>query len=532
MKVALKKLFSNGLVRAVAVLLLLSPFFFLLFRITYQRFAMFGCFDECMNYLAGDFILQGKVLYGQYFFPHQMLMPYLSSLIQFLLHPQSIYYLVLYHRMFIFFFAILMDILIILRFRKVGLGFVLFFETTKFYFMGSLFLPESVVAYLLVYLFGLTWTRLTGKKLSSFDYILSGLFTWAAVFMREPYIPVAIIMYAIILWGGIKTKAKLLSLAIFSFLSFVTLVFTDLQNYFYQVWFVNFRHILGSSSGNKIGIAEMFKIFLYPVYIFMDGKWNFLRNILMGLSTIFLLSSGILITRFKKIKLVIVALLILGFSNSRFVAPGVVFYEAFHMLVWYGLFIMLTLLLIKELYVCKANRLISGFFVAVFSFLCILSVLPGSFFEENIHGNALYRDSEFRIEFDRFYVSGEAIRLISDKGDTLFVDLWNDLIYWQAKLNSSYKYTNYWGQEAVFPIFKNARLEMFHNNPPDFYYYACSDKQYASLLLPEFVANDYVQLYYINKPSCLYIKKTKYITIPAEKWDKIKVLRFYKPEIL
>lgn len=493
---------------------------------------MFGCFDECMNYLAADFVLKGKVLYGEYFFPHQMLMVYLSSLIQFLLHPQSIYYLVLYHRLFIFFFAVLMDILIILRFRKVGIGFVLLFEETKFYFMGSLFLPESIVVYFLVYLIGLTWARLTGKKISSVDYILSGIFTWAAVFMREPYVPVAIIMYAIIIWGNIKTKAKLLSLAIFSLLSLVTLAFTDLQNYFYQVWFVNFRNILGPSSGNKIGIVEMFKIFLYPVYIFMDGRWNFLRNILMGVSAIFLLSSVILLVRFKKTKLIIIALVILGFSNSRFVAPGVAFYEAFHMLIWYGLFIMLTLLFVRELYLRKANRLILGFFVAIFSFLCVLSVLPGSFFEENIHESAFYRDSEFRIEFDRFYVNGEAIRLMSDKGDTLFVDLWNDLIYWQAKLTSPYKYTNYWGQEAVFPVFKNARLEMFRNNPPDFYYYACSDKQYVSPFLPEFVANDYMQLYYINKPSCLYVKKDKFVSISQEKWDKLGVLRFYKPERL
>lgn len=532
MKVALNKLFSNGLARVVAVLLLLFPFFFLLFKIAYQRFAMFGCFDECMNYLAGSFVLQGKVLYGEYFFPHQMLMPYLSSLIQFFLHPQSIYHLVLYHRMFIFFFAVLMDILIILRFRKVGFGFVVLFETTKFYFMGSLFLPESIVVYLLVYLIGLTCVRLTGRKIFPIDYILSGIFAWVVVFMREPYVPVAIIMYAIILWGGIKTKAKLLSLAIFSFLSFITLVFTDLQNYFYQVWFVNFRHILGSSSGNKIGISEMFKIFLYPVYIFMDGKWNFLRNILMGVSAIFLLSSGVLITRFKKVKLIVIALVILGFSNSRFVAPGVAFYEAFHMLVWYGLFIMLTLLLVRELYACKANRLVLRFLITTYSFLCILSVLPGSFFEENVRGNAFYRDSEFKIEFDRYYVNGEAIRLMSDKDDALFVDLWNDLIYWQAKLSSPYKYTNYWGQEAVFPVFKNARLEMFRNNPPDFYYYACSDRQYASPFLPEFVANNYIQLYYINKPSCLYVKKTKFTTIPLERWDKLKILRFYKPEIL
>lgn len=490
---------------------------------------MFGCFDECMNYLAGYFVLKGKVLYASYFFPHQMLMVYLSSAIQLLFHPQSIYHLVLYHRMFIFLFALLMDILIIYRFKKVGLGFVLLFEATKFYFMGSLFLPESISVYFLVYLIGLTWAKLTGRNVFFLDYILSGVFAWAVVFLREPYIPIAIIMYSIIIWGGIRTRAKLISLSVFFFLFITILIATDVKNYFYQVWFVNLRLILGASSGNKISIVELFKIFFYPLYVFMDGKWSFLRNILMGLSAIFLLSLGVLIARFKKIKPVIIVLVLLGLSNSRFVAPGVAFYEAFHMLVWYGLFIMLTLLFVRELYIHKVNRFVSMFFVVFFSILCVLSVSPGSFFEENIHGKEFFRDREFKLEFDKYYLNGEVIRLLSDKNDTLFVDLWDDLIYWQAKINSSYKYTSFWGQEAVFPIFIDERLDMFHNNPPDFYYYSCSDKQYVSPSLPDFVANNYVQLYYINRPSCLYIKKTKLSKITNEKLDKLKILRFYLP---
>lgn len=455
-------------------------------------------------------------------------MPYVSMVIQFILNPPSIYHLVLYHRMFIFFFAVLMDIFLIYRFGLLGVGFTLLFEATKFYFMGSLFIPESMVVYFLVYLLGVVWDKISNLKISLFDYVLSGIFTWAVVFLREPYIIIALLLYAIILWGKIWVKGKYISIAIFGFLTLVILVFTNLQNYLYQVGTVNLK-VLATESKGIFSNLGFLKMFFYPLYIFIDGKESYLRNILIWLSLIFVASSTILSIRFNRIKAVLAILLILGVSNARFVIPGTTFYEAFHMLVWYGLFIMSTLLFIKELFVNRNYKIAS---VLTFSFVVLTtySLMLGSFFAENIKGSEFYRNREFKLEFDKYLVNGEAIRLLSTPKDTLFVDMLDYLVYWQAKLDSPYKYTVYLGPDD--PIFENARLEMFRKNTPDFYYYSCSDKQYVSPYLPSFVAKDYDQLYYVNRPSCLYVKKTKLVNIPMETWDKLKILRFYPPNKL
>lgn len=512
------------------LLALLLPFFLLLFKISYQRFAMFGCFDECINYLGGYFIIQGKVLYGDYFFPHQMLAAYLSSAIQLLSHPQSIYHLVLYHRIFIFFFALLMDIFIILRFGKLAVLFVLLFESIKFYYMGSLFLPESIIVYFMVYLLALMWKKFSKQNISTLDYAVSGLFTTLVIFMREPYILATLFMYAAIMWGNVRERAKLLSVGILVSLSLIILAFTDLKSYFHEVWFINIKPIFEGRSTNKLGGLEFLKIFLYPFYIFISGKSSFLRDVLIALSAVFVFLSGILVIRFKKYIAITAVLIVLGLSNIRFVEPGVAFYEAFHTLPWIGLFIMATLLFIKYLYDHSGRKYMPALATLVLLGLFIFLLSPKSFIGEHLNTSLAGRNSEFDNEFSKYIVNGEVIRLLSNKNDTLFVDLWDDLIYWQAKLDSSYKYTNYWAQQAVNPEYGDLRLEMFRKTPPDFYYYACSDKQYASPFLPEFVVGQYVQLYYINRPSCLYVKKTKITGISPSVWDKIRVLRFYLPE--
>ena len=491
---------------------------------------MFGCFDECFNYLAGYFILKGKILYKEYFFNHQMLMAYLSSIIQLISHPQSIYHLVLYHRIFIFLFALLMDILIIFRFGKSGVGFVLLFETTKFYYMGSLFLPESIIVYLLVYLLGICWYKFTKRTIFSLDYILCGIFAWAVIFMREPFVPVAFFIYLIILLGKTHKRAKHISLGIFIILSLSILFITDLKNYFYQIAVVNLNPLAsGVKSGGFFGL-EILKMFLYPIYIFLYGKWTFLRQIQIGISSIFIIASIILVFRFRILKPILCIIIILGLSSIRLVSPGTAFYEAFHMLPWYGLFVMSSFLFVQELYMRKVSKYILALLTVLCVFVIGYAMSPKSFFIENVYAKNIDRNKEFKLGFDKYIVNGETIRLLSGDGDTLFIDRWDDLIYWQAKLNSPYKYTVYVGPAHNDPVFEVARLEMFRNNPPDFYYYSCSGKQFASPYLPDFRVKDYVQLYYIDKPSCLYVKKAKLTKINSEKWDKIRILRFYLPE--
>lgn len=510
--------------RTIFLLLLISPFYIAFFKAYYMRFAAFGCFDECFNYTAGYFIGRGRVLYEQIFYNHQMLMAYLSYGIQLLLNPQSLYQLLLYHRMFVFFFALLMNIFFLYRFGLIGFGFALLFEATKFYFMGSLFLPESLIVYPLVYLFALAWQNLKEHTVSKSEIVFSGILTWVVVFLREPFVLVALVLYGAVLWGKF-TKEKRISALLFLFLTLLTIFSTSMPDYLYQVGIVNRTVFKTENSANSILGAGLLKIFLYPFIIFFEGKATFIRSILVGLSGIFTFLLLYLVKR-RRIKEILFIVVILGLANIRIVPPGWMFFEAFHMLPWYGMFIFAILLLMKELY--SFASLQKGFFFSILAFILLFcySIWPThSFLYEYVD-----RDIEFKLNFDHYFVFGQAIKFLAQKNDRVFIDLSDDLLYWQTGLDSSYTYAVYNGPVIQFSHFTNARMTMFQKSPPDFYYYHCSPKMYESPLLPSYRKSSYIQLYYVNRPSCLYMKQSKLKTITPEMLRNINVLRFSFPQ--
>ncbi|MFH1833038.1 MAG: hypothetical protein ABH816_02615 [Candidatus Levyibacteriota bacterium] len=518
----MKKILNKQLAKKIIFFSLLLVFFLFISKAYYQRFAAFGCFDECFNYTAGYFMLKGRVLYESIYFNHQPLMAYLSYFIQLISRPASVYHLVLYHKMFVLIFAILMDIVLIIRFRFIGAGFVLFYEATKFYLMGNLFIPESLIVYPLAYMMGVILFKFSARKTFPIDIIMSGIFAWFVVFMREPYIILAIIMYGLILFNRKMSYPKLISFILFLLLTLLVLGSLNLKEYIFQVVENNFHGVFRSEvENNQILGMGIYKVFLYPFLIFIEGQWTFLRTILFGLDIIFLGSILILFIKTKKILIPIIIFLILGFSNLRATVPGKMFYESFHMLSWYGLFLISTLFLSYELYYWEKTKKIGSvliFFVCMLFSYSIFS--PNSFLKENFNS-----EKEYLRNFAQYYVFGEAVRLLSKPGDTIFINRENDLIYWQTKLDSAYKYAIFYGNGIK--KFEVARNEMFQNNPPDFYYYyLCSGKKSGSPQIPDFKKEEYVALNYIDK-SCLYVKKSKISSVSQDTWDKLKVLRFY-----
>lgn len=504
----------------------LTLFFFKLYRVYSDHFSAFGCFDECFNYVSGFFMLKGRTLYSQIYFNHQMLMAYLSFLLQAILHPQSIYFLVLEHRLFIFFFGVIMNIFLIARFGLPAVGFAVIFEATKFYFMGSLFLAESLLVYPLVYLFALAWQKLLRKKVFTFDYIFAALSAWAVIFLREPAILAAVFLYGVILFCKDTARRKLISFLIFALLTVTTLLSIPWSDYISQVWVYNAQTAFASEVGTQhvVGFGIL-KVFLYPLFILFNGKWTFVREILIGVDILFIISLIALFIK-RRIKIAIFLLVALGLTNIRVVPPGTIFYEAFHMLPWYALFVFTTFLLLKETFLLQIKRAWKyGLIVIVLLVSCYIVISPKSFIWEKVD-----RKRDFNLSFDTYYVYGEAVKQLAKSTDTLFLDGWNELIYWQANLNSPYKYSRTEGSIGNVLKLVNARADMFANNPPDFYYSLCSGKTRYFGFLPDFLVKDYVELVYVHSPSCLFVKKSKLSQITTQQWDSLKVLRFYLPE--
>src|SRR5258706_10332658 len=264
------------------ILFVLVCFLVIINKLYYDRVGSFSFGDEYNNFIAGYFMIKGRALFSQIFFNHQVLMAYISFAIQKVFHPTTLYKLVLYHRLFIIFFSAIFNIFIVIRFKLKALGFVIFYESLKYYLFGNLFLAEAVIVYPFVYLFFLLFEKVEKKVLSPRDIILSGICTWFIIFMREPFIPLAIFFYIFILFEKKIKRITIISFALFIILSLITLLSVSMKDFFYQVILFNLLHKIPSQTQE----SSLFQIIFYPFAIFFGGKWNFFRTNIVGLDAI------------------------------------------------------------------------------------------------------------------------------------------------------------------------------------------------------------------------------------------------------
>ncbi len=515
-------------------LLLMFPLYAILYKIYIPRVNAFGCFDDCFNYLGGYFIANGKHIYSDFFFNHQPIPAFLSFIIQTATSTINIFELLLRHRQFLLLFGFLFNAFLIIRFRFAAVVFVLIYELSKFYVFGDRFLAEAIIVYPSVYLAGVLLEKLTKRKLQSIDYYLAPVFTWFIIFSREPYIPLALFLFVMILWtppgGALPRRGKFdkirkISVMIFGSLCLLTLFYIfDLKEYFFNVVTFNQVAVLPFDINVKMFGPKLLQIFFYPIYIFFYGGWNILKQLLIGLAIVFLIYVALLI-RDRRFKQVLLILSVLALANLRIVLPGALFYESFHMIIWYGLFIFITGFLI---FTYANNKMLKIFSLTILSLFLFSLVSSRSYFANE----KIDEHQEFFGNFGEILQMGEVARILSNKNDSLFLDRSDDLIYWQAKRLSSYRYTWYTSQMNHFSKYTDARLEMFKTNPPDFYkeFGTCPKKtEIPDASLPSFVKNDYVRLYNLDSPSCLFVRKEKLKEISDEQWQKAKDFLYHLP---
>lgn len=482
-----------------------------LYKIYMPRVNAFGCFDDCNNFLGGYFLLHGKKLFSEIFFNHNLGMAYLSAAIQATFHPQNLYELVLRHRQFVFFFGFAMNILLLLRFGYKMLGFILLYELSKFYLFGDRFLAEGIIVYLLIYLAGIAWQKIQDKQVYFWDFVFVGLGSWVVVWMREPYIPLVLMLFCIILWGKKNWKEKGISLGIFSFLSIITLLYHNIPELIFNVFTVNavVNIPLENQSSNIFGIGIL-RAFLYPLMILFTGQQTFLRTIEIPLSLLFLTFTLVGLVQ-RHWKILIFVLITLGFANLRYTPVGREYYDAFHQLVWYGLFIFLTIQLIAFSSVRWVMRI--GI-LSLCGLILYTALSPQSFWHEKAHPY-----EEFITNYGGVLQVGQIVGILSKPSDTLFIDGYDDMIYWVSKRYSAYPYSWYTSLMPAFTKYTRARTLLLETNPPDFYYGTCAKDNNPKRLLTPSQASLYVRLLENNKLSCLWVKKTTLPHISQQQWD-------------
>lgn len=460
--------------------------------------------------------MHGNPLFSHVFSGHQPFGSYLSALVQFVTAPENIYELVLRHRQFVIVFGLALNIFLILRFGPKILIFTVIFEFSKFYIFGDRFLGEAMIVYPAIYLTGLCLFRIWKERVYKIDYIIAAILCWFIVFLRITYVPMVLFLLLFIFWEWpIKKipRIKIISIASFTLLSLITVLFHDVPEYFFNVVVFNYQVNLPAEAKLEMFGPKILHWFFYPIYIFFYGPVNIFKTLLIGINISFLILFANLIYKRRSL-LSIFIFLLLGTANIRTVIPGDLFLGAFHMVSWYGLFIFIVLMLLfREI----KNRKLFYFVMAIIvvSFVIFITS-PDYFGKEKVDTH-----TEFINNYGYILQQGEVIKILSEPDDTLFIDGSDDLIYWQSGLFSSYKYSWYTSSMPVFEKYSNERMNMFRNNPPDFYreYGRCPKKEgeVASYFLPEFIRDDYIRLYENGEESCIYVHKDKLSEITEEK---------------
>ncbi|MEX2012930.1 MAG: hypothetical protein WD967_00830 [Candidatus Levyibacteriota bacterium] len=489
------------MLRKLLTIFILVLAYFILYRIYMARVSAFGCFDDCFNIAAGYFINEGKTLYSDIFFNHQMLMPHISAYIQHL-NPINVYELVLRHRQFVLLFGFLFNLLLFLRFGSPMIPFVITYEFTKFYLFGDRFLAEGLVVYPLVYLSSLAFHKVLKKRIFPIDYFLASVFAWFVIFMREPFVLLAVFLLLFVYYGKFQ-KLKVLSFAIFIVLSSTTLLLAPLNEYFQNVVVMNSIIFKGD-----LQLLSLLKSFLYPFQVVLSNEKNPFMLILIPISLAFILYAFNLV-KDRKYALFIAMFVILGLANFRNTEPGKIFHESFHILPWYGLIVAFTFLLIFNF----AKKYFAAALVILTSLF--LLYIPRSFLVEKINSH-----EEFITNYGHILETGNVFSILKEEGDTYFADGFDELTHWQVDLPSPYKYSWYTSFMPRFETYSTARLEMFRDSPPVFYYGSCPEDKNAERLIPDEYKNQYRNITREEKPTCLYVRGDK--TIPEEKIRMLK----------
>jgi hypothetical protein len=512
----------SGKIKRLLLIVLLIPLWVFLRSVYRDRIGAFGCFDDCNTMLRGYFLLQGKHLYSQIFCNYMPAMPYISAVIQHVTNPDSIYMLIYQHRMFMIYFSIIADVFLVLRFGFSGFGFALLYESTKGFIFGDRFLAESMIVYVVVYLWGIVWETLQKKRISPLEIWLSVNLTWFAVFSREPYVPLALFLFGVIMWSVRKTIWAWWSTALLFLMSLATLLYFGIHDFIFNVFTANIPNIQDETTLPAVQAGGVWSVILYPFQIFFEGPWNLFHQTEVGLVMLLFILGIALLIKTKRYMTSMIIIVVLMLANIRPIIPGSLYYATYHHILWYALLVFTVVTLLVKVWKQLSLRWLTMLSVCLFLALCVYALVSRhSYIHEKVD-----RQTEFATNYSHFYAVGETIKRLSTPSDSLFIDGRDDLIYWQSRRFSHYPYSWYTAHMQYFPIYVKARADMLKNDPPDFFYGRCDGKSNDVSSMPPEYAPSYTRLLQNGTPSCLYIQNDKVRQITPDQWKSVEIFNY------
>jgi hypothetical protein len=501
--------------RFVRIYLLIFVLVFLIITgFAYQNKALSLHFvDEENNFFLGKQLLVGDKLYSEQFSNHQPLAPIVSSAIQGVTEPNSIFLLVKRHREFVILYSAVWSAFLVLRFGWPLLLFVIIYELNKIFLLGNLFLAEALIIYPFVYIMSFVLFKAGGPQWP--ELVLLGASFALIFFLLAPLWPLIFLLFLALLFQSKKrfTTLKFVSIGALPIL-IISFLFSSIPDYFYQSIFINLKYFpIATFALTPISLLKSF--FAPLLSFFVSGEQGRHTLTITQALSLFLLINIFLLLRKRKFYLVISLIFILFLSNLRYIEPGQEFYRGFHLLPWFSVLILLVV--ITNVYVFQNYyQNIIRFSLAIF-FIVILGL---SF--NNARMN-LFKKSDMThdlyVNYSRQFSIGEAIKITSsgdrqNNQETLFVmpDEW--LIYWQSGLKPPTKLNVWFGWMNNVPDLNREFNSMWSHNKPTYFYCDCDSINVVG----------YKEIIKHGKPSRLYVLVPKLQTLTRE---QISQLNFY-----
>lgn len=480
-----------------SVLILFSAFLYL------KKSASFRFLDEENNIVPGYLMTQGLGLYKDIFMNHNPLTIVMSQIIQSVVKSDTLFDLIKLHRSFMIAFGLVANLLLLIRFGSKALVFVGIYEFLRFYISGQMFLAEGMIAYAIAYFMLLLIEIFITKrsKVLPKDILISTFLFSFIVLSREPYVPLAIVLYTLILSRVSKIKYTLISAFLSATIISVFMLQFNIPEFYKQVVLLNGPYATQETKvqgGMQIysGILNLYE------YIFAAITLDKPLYIILAVVNITLFI--LVFTHFrrsnKRVALIQLSLLflILFLAGIRNFASGVE---------WFGMYrsipyIVILISIVSGLISKKMGTTIL-FFVLLIAF-----THPRSHFLEK-RDNA----SEYYINYSPSYSVGSVFRMLCDDPScTLHIDGLDIYPYFVSRLKPSYKYAIYYPLNEKYLDYQSIRQRSLTENSPSIYYdSAC---KVTPNKLPKSIENDYIRLKEINLTgeiigkSCIAVKKS------------------------
>jgi hypothetical protein len=293
-------------------------------------------------------------------------------------------------------------------------------------------------------------------------------------------------------------------------LSLPLLKVISLPEYIYNTIYINGAYY-SKLMANSLNVTSFFTSALLPLS-------NFIEDSISAMGIIFRMLFGMLIITFilmyerkkKTIPLLLAVLVILTLASLRYIPIGLQEYFGFHTLPYYAI-VLAYVIQVATRFLAKQER--NSYHIVT----VILLILALVIYKRNFLFHKHNLDGDYYYHFSSIVNLGEAIRIMKDDNDRLFISEINQLVYWHSKIQPFSKYTFYYKWMNKTPPIRKEVESQFNKELPEFLIFTLrNDKE-------NFFLKKYLKDYYLvlkdNYPIDIYVHKdkAKEITLKQQK---------------